>query len=161
MSLYARVLLMRFNANVFLLFLFVVTLNFSANAQDDVPSFREELYYSEVDRDQRTPQAVRVGGVVFVSAMSAPGETLEEQLKTCYIRLQSVLGNYGLRMADVAQERVYLKSGQASDVMRSARLTVYNVGSAPASTMVTVDGFENSSTLVEIELIAVANPEIE
>lgn len=152
---------MRFNANVFLLCLLVLTLNYGANAQDETPSFREELYYSDVDRDQRTPQAVRVGGVVFVSAMSAPGATLEEQIKTCYMRLQSVLGNYGLRMADVAQERIYLKSGQEVELTRPVRLSVYSVGSAPATTLVTVDGFENPNSLIEIELIAVANPELE
>lgn len=152
---------MRFKANIgmgWLLFCIFVP-NFWG--QDEEPTFREPLYYSDVDRDQRTPQAVRVGGVVFVAAMSAPGPNLEEQLKTIYIRLQSVLGNYGLRMSDVAQERVYLRTGQSYLVASDARLLVYGEETAPAVSLVEVAGFEDDRTLVEIELIAVANPNVE
>lgn len=152
---------MRFNANIYILSLFSLLLCFTSAAQEETSDFREELYYSEVDRDSRSPQAVRVGGVVFVSAMAAPGDTLEEQLQTCYIRLQSILGNYGLRIADVAQERIYLKVAQEVRAVNAARLLVYGSESAPASTLVKVSEFENAETLVEIELIAVANPESE
>lgn len=134
----------------------------SARGQENEdPGFREPLYFSNLDRDQRTPQAVRLGGVVFVSAMGSDGESLEEQLRLTYIRLQSVLGNYGLRMSDVAQERIYLKSGQSFEAVSNARLLVYSEDGAPASTMVEVSNLHQTGRLVSIELIAVANPEAE
>lgn len=121
--------------------------------------FREPLFLSEMDKDARTPQAVRVGGVVFVAAMTSPGADLDEQTRTIYMRLQSVLGNYGLSMADVAQERIYLKSGIASEGLQERRAFVYREEFAPATTLVRVSGFENEDALISIELIAVANPE--
>ncbi len=150
---------MRFNANIAVMGLLALSPFLGAYGQEEEPAFREPLYFSDVDREQRTPQAVRVGGVIFVSAMSAPGDTIDEQLRTVYIRLQSVLGNYGLRMSDVAQERVYLKNGQSYESVKSARFLFYGEESAPASTVVEVLGFENAMTLVEIELIVVANPD--
>ncbi len=152
---------MSFNVNIGALVLAFAVWIPQTWGQEEAPGFREPLFYSEVDKDMRTPQAVRVGGVVFVSATSAPGETLEQQLRTTYIRLQSVLGNYGLRMADVAQERIYLKAGESYEAARAARLIVYSEGGGPASSVVEVAGFGNSDTLVEIELIAVATPEVE
>ncbi|MDQ8185322.1 RidA family protein [Pelagicoccus sp. SDUM812002] len=152
---------MSFNANIGALFLAITFFVFGAFGQDEEASFREPLFFSDLDKDQRTPQAVRVGGVVFVSALDAPGGTLEEQLRTIYIRLQSVLGNYGMRMGDVAQERIYLKKGASYDAATAARQIVYKEGAGPALTIVEVAGFENAGTLVEIELIAVANPEVD
>lgn len=150
--------------NVYLLSLIVsaFVVPFLAHAQDEeTEAFREPLYFSEVDKDQRTPQAVRVGGVVFVSAMSGPGETVEDQVRSTYIRLQSVLGNYGLTMANVAQERIYLLEGQSYNAVAGERLRFYGEMSAPASTLVEVAGFAAAGTLVSIEMIAVAGPDLE
>ncbi|MBD5779192.1 RidA family protein [Pelagicoccus sp. NFK12] len=150
---------MSFNVNIGALALCLAVLAPWASGQEEEVSFREPLFFSEVDKEMRTPQAVRVGGVVFVAAMSSPGETLEQQLRTIYIRLQSVLGNYGLRMQDVVQERVYLKQGSDYEKAKAARLLVYREGGGPALSLVEVAGFEDGETLVEIELVAVANPE--
>lgn len=125
------------------------------------PAFREPLYFSDVDRDNRSPQAVRVGGVVFVSALSGPGDTVEAQARVAYMRLQSVLGNYGLTMADVAQERVYVKDGAPTWKLGELRPLFYGEDSGPATTLLKVAGFEEEGTLIAIELIAVANPESE
>lgn len=152
---------MRFNVILRYAFFAVTLLGWDSSAQELEPEFREELYFSEVDRDNRSPQAVRVGGVVFVSALSSKGDTLEDQLQTIYIRLQSILGNYGLRMADVAQERIYLKSGQSFDAAKEKRLIVYGGEAAPALTFVEVSGFEDKEALISIELIAVASPDSE
>lgn len=131
-------------------------------AQEEVlPTFREPLYFSDIDRENRSPQAVRVGGVVFVSAISGPGASVEQQARTAYMRLQSILGNYGLTMADVAQERIYLKDGAPSEALRELRPLFYGKDAGPALTSVKVAGFENASTLVAIELIAVASPDLE
>lgn len=152
---------MRFNAFLLYVLIGAFSVGWGVSAQELEPEFREELYFSEVDRDIRSPQAVRVGGVVFVSALSAGGATLEEQLQTIYIRMQSILGNYGLRMADVAQERIYLKSGQSYEVARERRSIVYGGEAAPALALVEVSGFEDREALVSIELIAVASPDSE
>ena len=123
--------------------------------------FRESLYFSQLDRDRRTPQAVRVCGVLFVSAMGGPGVTMEDQVRSTYIRLQSVLGGYGLSMDDVAQERIYLRAGEDFSSVDAARLLVYTAAKAPASTRVAVAGFAEGGQRVAIELIAVASPEEE
>lgn len=153
---------MRFNPILAVLFLAISGAG-TAVAQEEEGeesvAFREPLYMSEVDQDMRTPQAVRVGGVVFVSALNGTGETFEEQLRVVYIRLQSILGNFGLSMDDVAQERIYVKEGAALKGLEERRLLVYDEETAPASTLVRVAGFEQSGTLVSIELIAVASPE--
>lgn len=159
---YASLPLMRFN----LFLVFTITFGFSSLLAEDKPdesgvAFREALYFSDVDRDYSTPQAVRVGGVVFVAAMTGMGESLEEQIRTVYMRLQSVLGNYGLTMADVAQERIYLKAGQNYEKAKSRRPLVYGTEAGPACTVVEVSGFETEGSLVSIELIAVANPDSE
>lgn len=152
---------MRFNANIGGLVLALALCAPALRGQEEEVGFREPLFFSEIDRDERTPQAVRVGGVVFVAAMGASGDTVQQQARTAYIRLQSVLGNYGLRMADAVQERVYLKQGASYEAAKAARLLVYGEGGGPALTMVEVAGFEDPSTLIEIELVAVANPEEE
>lgn len=152
---------MRFNGIIAGLAAVAAAAASGVRGEEEPVEFREPLFYSEVDKDQRTPQAVRVGGVVFVAAMKAPGDTLEQQLRATYIRLQSVLGNYGLRSEDVVQERVYLKAGGSYEAAKEARLLVYGTGSGPSLTMVEVAGFEDSATLVEIEWVAVAHPEDE
>ncbi|EDY83957.1 Endoribonuclease L-PSP superfamily [Verrucomicrobiia bacterium DG1235] len=150
---------MRIKAFFALLVLVGFTLPALSFSQGDEAEFREALYLSDVDRDQRTPQAVRVGGVVFVSAMSGPGATLQEQARSIYMRLQSVLGNYGMSMAEVAQERIYIRAGESYADASAARLAFFGEESAPASTLVEVAGFSDVGTLIEIEMIAVAGPE--
>lgn len=151
---------MRINA-FFLTLLTVLLLGaLPSQAQDGADaSFREPLYFSEFDRDNRSPQAVRVGGVVFVSALSGPGATVEEQARVAYMRLQSVLGNYGMTMAEVAQERVYVKEGLSTTKLDKLRPLFYGEDLGPASTRLIVSGFDDPNTLVAIELIAVADPE--
>lgn len=130
-----------------------------AQDEDDEPSYREALYYSEPNRDLRAPQAVRVGGVVFVSAVMGPGETFEQQLKTAYIRVQSALANYGMTMANVAQERLYLIDGDKYESASRLRVAYYREASAPAVSMVQVSGLPVEGSLVAVEVMAVANPE--
>ncbi|MBK1876414.1 RidA family protein [Pelagicoccus mobilis] len=129
-----------------------------SGAEEGAPAFREPLFFSEVDRENRTPQAVRVGGVVFVSAMTGPGESAEEQVRTIYIRLQSVLGNYGLTMADVAHERVYFSSDEALRKLKAMRGRYYGGSAGPATSFVRVAGFEDPGTLVSVEMMVVASP---
>jgi len=153
---------MKFNVFLYVASAAFCSASFFASAQEEeAPPFREPLFFSDIDRDNRSPQAVRVGGVVFVSAMSGPGGSLEEQTRSSYIRLQSVLGSYGLTMKDVAQERIYLKEGVAWGSLSQLRALFYGEGAGPAKTLVNVSGFENQSTLIAIEMIAVANPESE
>ena len=152
---------MRFNVFLSFVALFSSVFGTVAIAEEEVPAFREPLYFSDVDRENRSPQAVRVGGVVFVSAISGRGSTIEQQTRTAYMRLQSILGNYGLKMADVAQERVFVKEGVSLDALIPLRPLFYGEDSGPASTLVRVAGFEDPNAMVSIEVVAVANPESE
>lgn len=135
----------------------------TASAQDEdeseEPGYREALYYSEPGRDLRAPQAVRVGGVVFVSAVTAPGETFEQQLMTAYIRVQSALGNYGMTMANVAQERLYLVDGDKFESASRLRVAYYREASAPAVSMLQVSGLSVEGARVAVEVVAVADAE--
>lgn len=150
---------MRFKA---FLFVVILVLRFEGLSQEaELPSFREPLYFSDIDRENRSPQAVRVGGVVFVSAIKGQGDTLNQQAKTVYMRLQSILGNYGLTMADAAQERIYVKEGVRLEGLDQMRPLYYGENLGPATTLVSVSGFEDPGTLIAIELIAVANPDME
>jgi len=90
--------------------------------------------------------------------MSGPGESLSEQAETTYRRLQAVLGSYGLSMANVAQERVFLLEGQALGDFKARRSRFYASDSAPASSIVFVAGLEDAGSLLAIELVAVASP---
>ncbi|MBC2607607.1 RidA family protein [Pelagicoccus albus] len=154
---------MRFNAFLVALLLcgFAMPLFSQEHDSSEEPPFREPLYFSEVDRDNATPQAVRVGGVIFVSAISGEGSNVEEQIRTIYMRLQSIMGNYGLTMADVAQERIYLKSGESSEAVKFRRQLIYANGISPACSILQVAGLESPEALVAVELIAVASPDEE
>lgn len=131
-----------------------------ASGQDEEGQpFREPFYASEIEQEAGTPQALRVGGVVFVSGTSAPGSTLDEQLRATYIRIQSILGQYGLTMADVAQERIQTTDMAALERAMEARARAYPPGSAPASAWAEVSRLREPGALVQIEVIAVAGPD--
>ncbi|MDQ8203187.1 RidA family protein [Pelagicoccus sp. SDUM812003] len=132
-----------------------------AETVEEPAAFRESNFMSEVEQDAGLPQSVRVGGVVFVSAMTSPGESFERQAKTIYIRLQSCLAQYGLSMRDVAQERVYLGSMSDYEQLVELRRLYYRGNAVPAFSCVQVSGFPQEGALLSIELMAVANPEEE
>ncbi len=125
------------------------------------PPFREPLYMSELQRNDGFAQAVRVGGVVFVSATTAPGADFEAQLKTIYLRLQSTLGQFGLTMANVAQERIYTLDMAALQSALESRRAYYPADAVPAVSWVEVQGLADPDALLAVELMAVAEPEAE
>lgn len=132
----------------------------SGQDEEEGQPFREPFYASEIEEEAGMPQALRVGGVVFVSATSAPGATLEEQMQATYIRIQSILGQYGLTMANVAQERIQTTDMDALERAASEeRARAYPPGHAPASAWTEVSRLRERGALVQIEVIAVADPE--
>ncbi len=136
-------------------------LSFAQEEGEFEPPFREAFFMSELEEDQGLPQAVRVGGVVFVSATSAPGDSLEEQLKTIYIRIQSTLGRFGLSMVDVAQERIYTTDLARLEAAFGQRLLYYTPADAPATSWLEVARLPGEGRLLAIEVIAVAGPQVQ
>lgn len=132
-----------------------------SSQDDEAAPFRETFFMSEVEREAGVAQAVRVGGVVFVSATTARGESFEAQMRTIYMRIQSTLGQYGLSLADVAQERIFVLDLELLDAALPVRKRFYLGDAQPASTWVRVAGLPGTGHLLSIEVIAVANPEEE
>lgn len=130
-----------------------------SDAEAEAVSFRESFYASEVDRDRGIPLAVRVGGVVFVSGLTAPGETMEAQLRGVYLRLGALLGQYGLSLANVAQERIYTTDLASLEACLELRHGFFDAGMHPASTRVQVLRLSGEGHLLEIEVMAVVGPE--
>lgn len=133
----------------------------SAGAEEEAQGFREDVYLSEVDQDARLPQSVRVGGVVFVSATTAPGRDLEQQMRMCYLRIQSSLGAHGLTMDAVTMERIYALDLEALEKAKGMRELYYSGKHAPATSWVEVSGLAQEGALLAIEVMAVGNPEEE
>lgn len=125
----------------------------------DFPPFREAMFMSELQKDDGYAQALRVGGVVFVSATTAPGGDFDTQLATIYRRLQSSLGQYGLTMANVAQERIYTTDMSALQKALPKRRVFYPEEIVPAVSWVEVKSLAEPGALLAIELMAVAEPE--
>lgn len=122
---------------------------------DEAP-FREALYLSELQQDRGYAQAVRVGGVLFVSATTSPVGDYETQLRTIYRRLQSVLGQHGMTMGNVAQERIYTLDMAALERSLETRRAFYPEARVPAVSWVEVKALADSGALLAVELMAVA-----
>lgn len=135
----------------------------SASAADESqePPFREELFLSELQKDEGYAQAVRVGGVVLISATTGNGETFEDQLKTIYVRLQSTLGHFGLTMQDVVQERIYTTDMEALQRALPARAFYYRGDALPAVSWIEVQRLPEPDRFLAVEMMAVVGPDKE
>ena len=127
--------------------------------EDGEYPFRDSFYMSEVEENLGMPQAVRVGGVVFVSGISARGADFETQMKTIYIRIQGALAQFGLTMSDVVNERIYTVDVAKLESVAELRSFYYDELAMPAFTWVQVEKLRGEGRLLEIEVMAVFGPE--
>ncbi len=100
-------------------------------------------------------RAVLVGDLLFVSAQSAPGATIEDQVKGTFDRLKNILRSAGMGLSSVTKAHVYLKD--LADFPRmNAVYRTYFPSDPPARTTVQVkQPGSNLNALVEISLVAV------
>ncbi len=134
-------------------------------AQDDADQSQAEEDLGEVliERFNASPledeigysQAVRVGQLVFVSGTTAAGKTLQEQLKTIYIRIQSTLAQFDCSMDDVVQERIQTTDMEALKKARNLRKRFYKPGAYPTSTWTEVERLYDEAHFVAVDLVAV------
>lgn len=106
----------------------------------------EEIGYS---------QAIRVGQLVFVSGTTAPGKSLEVQLRTIYMRIQSTLAQFDSSMDDVVQEKIFTTDMEALKKAQRLRKRFYKPGAYPTVTWTEVERLYDESSLVEVEVVAV------
>lgn len=133
-----------------------------AQSEDTEPELekaleREFFQAGPWDVDLGVSQAVKVGNMIIVSGVGARGPDLKSQLKTIYIRAQSIMGTYGATMGDVVQERVMMLDLDAFEAVADVRKRYYRERRFPATTFVEVKGFLDSSQLIQIEFVAVAD----
>ncbi|MCH6257997.1 RidA family protein [Puniceicoccaceae bacterium K14] len=137
-------------------FLVVVALSgISLWAEEEDLLFRDHYQAGGWENELGYSQAVKVGNVIFISGTRAPGKNMETQMKTIYMRLQSVLGRYGATMNDVTQERIYTTDLAMLKSLSRERKRFYNSGIYPAVSWVQVEALADEAALLEIELVVV------
>lgn len=134
-------------------------------AQDaaDQPQAEEDPGEVMIERFNASPleeeigysQAIRVGQLVFVSGTTAAGKTLQEQLKTIYIRIQSTLAQFDCSMDDVVQERIQTTDMNALKKAQNLRKRFYKPGAYPTSTWTEVERLYDEDNLVAVDVVAV------
>ena len=110
-------------------------------------------------------RAVKVGNQVFVSGTTAVNENGEvnsnsvyEQVKFIFQKIESALNQAGAAMSDVVRSRVFTTDISKWEEIGKAHGEIFKT-IKPASTMVEIRALISPSILVEIEVDAVINGE--
>ncbi len=97
---------------------------------------------------------VLAGNTLFLSAHSAPGPTIEDQVKGTLAKLKSALASAGMDFSHAVKAHVYLKD--LADFPRmNAVYRTYFAADPPARTTIQVKQPSSPQALVEISLVAV------
>ncbi len=140
-----------------------LSLVLTAQDSDNQAEVEEDLGEVLIERFNASPleeeigysQAVRVGQLVFVSGTTAPGKTLQEQLKTIYIRIQSSLAQFNCSMDDVVQERIQTTDMEVLRKAQKLRKRFYKPGAYPTTTWTEVERLYDETSLVMVDVVAV------
>lgn len=97
-------------------------------------------------------RAVRVGDVLYVSGVTAPGP-MDHAVPRVYAALKSILEANGLGFANVAKENVYATDLDQFIQASAARKPFYGPN-LPAATWVQVQRLFRPDFVLEVELIA-------
>lgn len=151
---------MKVRMNVILVFLFVMTLATSVNAQG------QKIINPEVlSKSNSYSHVVVVGNTIYISGQVAADATnavvgkgdLRAQVTKVYENLKICLAAAGATFDDVVKMNTYVVNYKPEDVavIREVRKNYLSKESPPASTLVGVQALVNPDFLVEIEAVAV------
>lgn len=151
---------MKVRMNVILVFLFVMTLATSLNAQSQKTINPEVL-----SKSNSYSHVVVVGNTIYISGQVAADATnavvgkgdLRAQVTKVYENLKICLAAAGATFDDVVKMNTYVVNYKPEDVavIREVRKNYLSKESPPASTLVGVQALVNPDFLVEIEAVAV------
>lgn len=108
-------------------------------------------------------QAVQVGGHVHVAGSLSvddsfaplhPGD-MKAQIGEAYAGIERTLAHFGLRLADVVKETVFVTDMAAFLDANGRRMQAYG-GALPAATVVEVRRLAFAECLIEVEVVAAA-----
>ncbi|MBY0434620.1 MAG: RidA family protein [Cyclobacteriaceae bacterium] len=151
---------MKVRMHVILVFLFVITLATSANAQGQKVINPEAL-----SKSSGYSHVVVVGNTIYISGQVPADATnavvgkgdLRAQVTKVYENLKICLAAAGATFDDVVKMNTYVVNYKPEDVtiIREVRKNYLSKESPPASTLVGVQALVNPDFLVEIEAMAV------
>ncbi len=99
-------------------------------------------------------QAIVLGNTIHMSGTIGGGETMEEQVRQIYRRIERGLKKHGATLQDVVKETVYTKDVDALAKANAVRKAAYG-SHTPAATWVQITRLLAPGALVEIEVTAV------
>ncbi len=103
-------------------------------------------------------QTVKVGNTLYLSGLTSEAETMAEQIDEIYSTIQTILKAYGLTTDHIVKETIFTLDIESLKKHAPERKKHYPNGLYPASTWVQVDRLFSPELLLEIEVIALANP---
>ena len=107
------------------------------------------------------------GEMLFVSGQLAKDENSElvgkgdikAQTRQVLENIKKVLDQAGATFSDIVRVTVFIKDMNMFRDIHDVRLQYFDESNLPASTMVEVTGFVDEDALIEIDAIAVINPQ--
>lgn len=129
----------------------------SEGLEEDEPIAREHFQAGDWENELGYSQAVKVGNVIFISGVRANGKDMKTQMKTVYMRIQSVLGRFGATMNDVTQERISTTDMAELKSLSKTRKMYYSPSAYPAVSWVQVGALADDFALIEVEVVAVVD----
>ena len=107
------------------------------------------------------------GEMLFVSGQLAKDENsklvgkgdIKAQTRQVLENIKKVLDQAGATFSDIVRVTVFIKDMNMFRDIHDVRLQYFDESNLPASTMVEVTGFVDEDALIEIDAIAVINPQ--
>lgn len=112
----------------------------------------DRYYTAPYHREIGYTEATVWGDRLYLSGIVGWGETMEEQVRVAYERIEAALNTYGLTFSDVLKENLYTTDLDAVKALIPLRKTFYK-DEFPAGTWVEVRRLFNPEFQVEIELV--------
>ena len=99
----------------------------SINSQSAEAPLIERKYYNPWEHEYGYAPIVKVGNTLYLSGVTAPGKTMQEQVKAVYNSIGKMLAEYGATHDDIVSETVFTKDIEAVSYTHLTLPTIYSV----------------------------------
>ncbi len=109
----------------------------SNNEEKSIPI--ERKYYGNWEKDIDYSQVIKAGKKLYISGITASGDTMRDQLNSIYDTLGTILNDYDTDYGRVIKEVVFIKDIESLKKLKPLRKSYYPNNAYPSSSWIQVD----------------------
>ena len=111
-------------------------------------------HYGSWEKDIGYAQVVQVGKTLYISGITSNGESMTEQVKGVYQRIESILNDYGTDTSRIVKEVVYTRDMEALKASIELRKSFFAEEQYPSSSWIQIDRLFLEEFMLEVEVEA-------